>query len=39
VAVFVSTNNGKPRFELHNSNDTTAKEIVDILNRYIPDKF
>ncbi len=33
MAVFVSTNNGKLRFELHNSNDATAKKIDDILNR------
>lgn len=34
-----STNKRKLCFDLHNSNDTTAQKIVDILNSYIPDKY
>ncbi len=39
VNLCFSTNRRKLSFELHNSNDTTAKKIVDILNGYIPDKY
>lgn len=39
INLYFSTNRRKLSFDLHNSNDTTAQKIVDILNGYIPDKY
>jgi len=39
INLYFSTNRRKLSFRLHNSNDTTALKIVDILNGYIPDKY
>ena len=39
INLYFISNRRKLSFNLHNSTDTTAKKIIDVLNGYIPDQY